>query len=94
MPVAGPKDVLHSPRGDGSPQQRAAAQVSDLKVELARRDAEVEYLEGQLAEAVAANRPHLRPKPDESPHQVCFTHSHPPMFFGESSNNASTELDS
>ena len=58
-----------SPRGYGSAQQ-LAGQVSDLKIELARRDAEVEYLEGQLAEAVAANRPHARAPTDHSSSQV------------------------
>lgn len=63
-----------SPRGYGSAQQ-LAGQVSDLKIELARRDAEVEYLEGQLAEAVAANRPHVSDPIDHSSSQVltCYT---------------------
>ena len=67
---------LRSPRGYHSPQQsprQLNEQISDLKIELARRDAKVEYLEGQLAEAVAANRPRLRPHADWSPDKVsCF----------------------
>ncbi len=61
--------MSQSPRGYGSAQQ-LAGQVSDLKIELARRDAEVEYLEGQLAEAVAANRPHVRAPTDHASSQV------------------------
>ena len=61
--------MSQSSRGYGSAQQ-LAGQVSDLKIEVARRDAEVEYLEGQLAEAVAANRPHVRAAPDHSSSQV------------------------
>lgn len=61
--------MSQSPRGYGSAQQ-LAGQVSDLKIELARRDAEVEYLEGQLAEAVAANRPHVKAPTDHSSSQV------------------------
>ncbi|KAL3148684.1 hypothetical protein ABBQ38_014099 [Trebouxia sp. C0009 RCD-2024] len=57
---------LRSPRGYASPQQ-LSEQVSDLKIELARRDAEVEYLEAQLAEAVAAHRPHTRSPADRCP---------------------------
>lgn len=60
---------LRSPRGYASPQQ-LSEQISDLKIELARRDAEVEYLEAQLAEAVAANRPHVRSQADRSPGKV------------------------
>ena len=60
-----------SPRGYTSPRQ-LNDQISDLKLELARRDAEVEYLEGQLAEAVAANRPHVRPHADRSPDKVSW----------------------
>lgn len=66
---SGARNTSHSPRGYGSAQQ-LAGQVSDLKIELARRDAEVEYLEGQLAEAVAANRPHVRAPADQSSSQV------------------------
>lgn len=60
---------LRSPRGYASPQQ-LSEQVSDLKIELARRDAEVEYLEAQLAEAVAAHRPHTRSPADRCPDKV------------------------
>ena len=60
-----------SPRGYTSPRQ-LNDQVSDLKIELARRDAEVEYLERQLAEAVAANRPRAWPHADRSPDQVSW----------------------
>ena len=60
---------LWSPRGYASPQQ-LSEQISDLKIELARRDAELEYLEAQLAEAVAANRPHIRSHADRSPDKV------------------------
>ncbi|DBA92530.1 TPA: hypothetical protein ACH3X1_002761 [Trebouxia sp. C0004] len=63
--ASGARNTSQSPRGYGSAQQ-LAGQVSDLKIELARRDAEVEYLEGQLAEAVAANRPHVRAPTDHS----------------------------
>ena len=52
----GARGGLHSPRGYKSPQQLAGL-VSDLKLQLAKRDAEVDYLEAQLAEAFAANRP-------------------------------------
>lgn len=70
--LAGSKASMQSRTGCGSPQQ-LSGQVSDLKIELARRDAEVEYLEGQLAEAVAANRPRLRLQADHSS-QVCIVH--------------------
>ena len=60
-----------SPRGYSSPRQ-LSEQISDLKIELARRDAEVEDLEGQLAEAVAANRPHARLHADRSPDKASF----------------------
>ncbi|DBB14510.1 TPA: hypothetical protein ACH3X3_004792 [Trebouxia sp. C0006] len=66
--ASGARNMSQSPRGYGSAQQ-LAGQVSDLKIEVARRDAEVEYLEGQLAEAVAANRPHVRAAPDHSSSQ-------------------------
>ncbi|KAL0020086.1 hypothetical protein WJX79_009298 [Trebouxia sp. C0005] len=66
--ASGARTMSQSPRGYGSAQQ-LAGQVSDLKIELARRDAEVEYLEGQLAEAVAANRPHVRAPTDHSSSQ-------------------------
>ena len=60
---------MHSPRGHRSPQQ-LAGQVSDLKLQLARRDAEVDYLEAQLAEAVAANRPQPTPQMDSTNAEV------------------------
>lgn len=76
MPVAtntccdtGPRSSVHSPRGRDAPQQ-LAGQLTDLKIELARRDAEIEYLEAQLAEAVAADRPHVKATADNSPGQV------------------------
>lgn len=76
MPVAtniccgtGPRSSVYSPRGRDAPQQ-LAGQLTDLKIELARRDAEIEYLEAQLAEAVAANRPHVKAPADNSPGQV------------------------
>ena len=65
MDNAGARGRLHSPRGYRSPQQ-LAGQVSDLKLQLAKRDAEVEFLEGQLAEAVAATRPQPTPQSDAS----------------------------
>ena len=43
MLPAGNVVSLHSPRGYTSPRQ-LNDQISDLKIELARRDAEVEYL--------------------------------------------------
>ena len=67
--TAGPVFNPRSPRGYASAQQ-LTEQIADLKIELARRDAEVEYLEVQLAEAVAANRPHLRPLTQRSPDKV------------------------
>ena len=72
MLPAGNVVSLHSPRGYTSPRQ-LNDQISDLKIELARRDAEVEYLEGQLAEAVAANRPHVQPHADRSPDKVSWS---------------------
>ena len=36
---------------------RLSEQITDLKIELARRDAEVQYLENQLAQASAASKP-------------------------------------
>lgn len=65
----GASSRLPSPRGYAS-GQHLHEEISDLKIELARRDADVEYLEGQLAEAVAANRPHMRPHADRPPEQV------------------------
>lgn len=67
---------LRAPRGYHSPQhspRQLNEQISDLKIELARRDADVEYLEGQLAEAVAANRPRVRPHADWSPDEVSWS---------------------
>lgn len=37
--------------------------MTDLKIELARRDADIEYLEGQLAQAAASSRPVQREQP-------------------------------
>ena len=74
--LSGTMVSLRPPRGYHSPQQsprQLDEQISDLKIELARRDADVEYLEGQLAEAVAANRPRVWPHADWSPDKVsCF----------------------
>ena len=66
MLLPGVVGSLRSPRGYTSPRQ-LNEQISDLRIELARRDAEVEYLEAQLAEAVAANRPYARPQGNRSP---------------------------
>ena len=67
--LSGASGSMRSPRGYASPRQ-ASEQISDLKLELARRDAEVQYLEAQLAEAVAANRPLVRSHDDRSPDRV------------------------
>ena len=63
---------LWSPRGHTSPRQ-LNEQISDLKIELARRDAEVDYLEAQLAETAAADRPHVLPHGSRSPDKVSWS---------------------
>ena len=52
---------------------RLAEQITDLKIELARRDADVQYLESQLAQANSASRPLERfvPRSDEVPPVAC-----------------------
>lgn len=70
---------MRSPRGYTSAQQ-LTEQISDLKIELARRDAEVEYLEAQLAEAVATSKPHMRMQAERSPDKVPFQPKARAMF--------------
>ena len=69
----GTRARMHSPRGYRSPRH-LAEQLSDLKIELAKRDGEVEFLEGRLAEAVAANRPQPQPQSSSIADEVlaCF----------------------
>lgn len=61
---AADKSQLWSPRGRSN-SRHLSEQISDLKIELARRDADIQYLEGQLAHAAAVARPMHR-----SPHTI------------------------